>query len=205
MTNQVLLQEYQNNRLLIEASVNGNVDDVKRLLFGSKTQVNHQALLWAAQKGHLDVVKLLLPVSDPQFNNSMVLRETIIKGHTEIVKLLIPVSDPKANDSQALRMAANYGYTEIVKLLIPVSDVKAIDSTALKWVLRSDADNIECVKLLIPHSDCNRVLMDTSLSDSECQLLQQCIDEYETLQQQKRLQTSVEPLLEEHHTTKRKM
>lgn len=104
-----------------------------------------------------------------------------------------------------LTQNAKNGHIEIVKLLIPFSDVKAIDSIALKWALRSDIGNIECVKLLIPHSDYNLVLMDTSLSNSERQLLQHCVNEYEVMQQQERLQASIEPLLNEQHSAKRKM
>lgn len=202
------LEQFKHNtQRLMDASEVGDLDAVTRLIPVSDPKAKDSAALrLAARNGHLEYVKLLIPVSEPKINSSDSLLWAAVGGHTAIVKLLIPVSDPKANDSQALQFAASNGILECVKLLVPHSDPKARNSTALKWALRSDADNIGCVKFLLPYSDYNFVLTNTVLLDSERQLLQQCVDEYEAVQQQKRLQTRVEPCLKQaSHHTKRKM
>lgn len=222
-----------NTQLLVQASQKGDVETVKRLLPISIPKSNdNSAFRIAATFGHLEIVKLLLPVSNPKANDSEALRQASYNGYTEIVKLLIPVSDPQAEDNFSLFWAARKGYFDIVKLLIPVSDPQAADSLALEWAatfghanivealipvsnpndydkaLLCAAENecIECIKLLLPYSNYNLVLTTPVLLHSERQLLQHCIDVYEAVQQQKRLETSIEPCLQHaSHHTKRKM
>lgn len=141
MKKQPTPQEIQNTLCLLEASRNGDIDEVKQLLLNSNTLTNNHALGVAVENGHLDIVELLLPVSDPK--------------------------------------------------------------AALKWSL--EFNSIESIKLLIPYSDYNLVLTDTSLSKAERTLLEKYVNEYEVMQQQERLQASIEPLLNEQHSAKRKM
>lgn len=164
---------------------------------------NTERLLEASKNGETEEVKRLISVSDPKAHDSQALQWAAEKGHIEIVKLLIPVSDPTADGSRALWEAAQYGYNDIVKLLIPVSDPKKHNSFALRRAVYEEY--LDTVRLLIPVSDCNSALNVLQSEGNNTTLLQQCMDEYEVMQQQERLRASIEPLLENNSSAKRKM
>lgn len=167
-------------------------------------QQNTQLLEQASQNGDAVEVKRLIPISDPRVRNSVALRWAAGKGHTEIVELLIPVSDCNTMYSYALRGAAQHGHIECVKLLIPVSDPKANDSEALQLAVRSK--HREIAKCLIPVSDYTVALQNMLHHNEDTTLIQQCIDEYEALQQKERLDnTLVETIDNKHKSAKRKM
>ena len=143
-------------------------------------------------------------IGEQRLNSTQLLIEASSIGDANEVKRLIPVSDPKANDSRALRYAAYNGHSECVKLLIPVSDPKANDSEALRMAARNG--HIECVKLLLPVSDCNHVIQQLQKENIDVTELKQCIEEYEALQQQERLNnTLVETIGTKNNLVKRKM
>lgn len=169
-------------------------------------QHNTELLLQASQNGDFDEVKRLIPISDPRALHSEALWRGAHYGHTECVKLLIPVSDPKTLDSYALRLAAWKGHAECIQLLIPVSDPKARNSKALQ--MATYYGHIEAVKLLIPVSDYQKVLtiLTQQSKIKDLHVLQRFVDEYEALTQKKRLnkQLGVKPP-QKHKSTKRKM
>lgn len=148
---------------------------------------NHQLLIEAIVKenARIDEIKNPISISDPIFNNSEALREAAFQGLTEYLQLLIPVSNPKANNSQALCWAAQEGHIECVTLLIPVSNPTANESYALTRAVQFKRTDI--IKLLIPVSDVNTVLQYAQEHNFDTTVLQQCIDEYEALQQKDRL------------------
>lgn len=126
--------------------------------------------------------------TDIELNTELLMRASQ-NGDVDEVKRLIPVSNPKSYNSDPLRSAAYKGYLEIVQLLIPVSDPTANDNSALFWAARNE--HTECVKLLIPVSDYQMLLQDKSRRVYNT-LLQQCVDEYEALQQKERLLNQLE-------------
>ncbi|WP_447896642.1 ankyrin repeat domain-containing protein [Stenotrophomonas acidaminiphila] len=145
-------KQLQITRDLQRAALNGDVDEVKRLIPVSDPKADDSyALSIAAMNGHLECVKALIPVSDPKADESEALKLAAERGHADCVELLIPVSDPKADESGAMRRAAGRGHAHCVKLLIPVSDPKADDCNALQWA--AENGHVVCVKLLIPVSD----------------------------------------------------
>lgn len=165
---------------------------------------NTKLLVRASKKGDCDEVKRLIPVSDPKANYSDALGGAAENGHIECVKLLIPVSNPKAMNSYALRWAAYSGHMECVKILIPVSDPKEDNSAALRFA--AQGKHIECVKLLIPMSDCNRALSTLQNYGEDTTFLQQCVDEYEALQQQQRLTQTLDAVSNtKNNSIKRKL
>lgn len=184
----------ENARRLVQASAKGAIEDVRLLLpVVSDTKKGNSyayALRQAAYNGHADILELLIPLSDPKANNSEALRWAAQWGHTDCVILLLPVSDPKANNSEALRRAASKGHAECVKRLIPVCDPKALDSHAL--MLAASNGHTECTQQLIPFSDYQFVLEMMLADNYDTTLLQQCIDEYEALQQKEYLTTHLQ-------------
>lgn len=164
---------------------------------------NTELLLQACQKGRLNEVKRFLPVSDPT-SYSKALRWAAQEGHVDIVQLLLPVSNPKARNSCALRWAAELGHTECVKLLLPFSNPKDLDSQAL--LNAAEGGFIDIVRLLIPVSDCNSALNVLQSEGNDITLLQQCMNEYEVMQQKKRLNTALSETVDtKKNSIKRKL
>ena len=117
----------------------------------------------AVKAGCVKDVEDLIPVSTPKLDESFCLFMAADGGHIDIIKLLLPVSDPKARESAAMRIAALNGNVEVLKYLLPFSDSEA--------ALNKMSGDIRWAKALV--------------------LLQQCIDEYEALQQQERLNNTL--------------
>lgn len=167
-------------------------------------QRNNKLLIQASENGDVDEVRRLIPLSSPKAYKSEALLMAAMDGHTECVKLLIPVSDPKARKSEALVVAAEHGHIECVKLLIPVSDPKTNDSYAL-WVAVGN-ERTEIVELLIPLSNYHFIMHNLKSLNSDTTLLQQYVDNYEALQQKERLANEVDKVVENTYTSvKRKM
>lgn len=149
-------------------------------------QYNTELLLQASGNGDTDEVKRLIPISDPQSRDSHALRLAAETGHLDVVKLLLPVSNPDIVDVYALPWAAYNGHTDIVQFFIPVSNPKTQNNRALRWA--AEEGHIECVKLLIPVSNYQDALeIFIHHSNPQTTLLQQCIEEYEAIQQKDRL------------------
>lgn len=169
-----------------------------------QTENNTTLLVKASHNGDINEVKRLVPISDPKAHSSYALLTACLYGHTEVVKLLLPVSDPMVENSYPLRAAARAGYLDIVKLLLPVSEPKAQGSYALR--LAAQEGHIECVTLLLPVSDYQLVVKKLLDENKDVTLLQQCIDEYESLQQKERLTIQVDKVVENaNKSVKRKM
>lgn len=98
-------------------------------LSAQEIEANTELLIQASKNGDLEEVKRLILVSNPKARSSSALILAAHNGHIDIVKLLIPVSDPKSNNSRALEMAANKGHIECIKLLIPVSNCNSVLNT----------------------------------------------------------------------------
>ena len=88
------------NKALIEASLNGHLDVVNRLLDCKEIEVNAQsyigwtALFWASQNGHLDVVNRLLYYNKIQVNlqnkyGDTALMQASANGHLNVVNRLL--------------------------------------------------------------------------------------------------------------------
>lgn len=157
-------------------------------------QLHSEFLIEASRNGNVAAVKRLIPKSDPTAQESFALRLAAYNGYTEIVELLIPVSDPKALDNRALQIAANNGHLECVKLLIPVSDPKAHNSCALQ--LAAQNGHTEIIELLIPNSNYHKVVENFLEDNKDVSLLQQCIENYEALQQQQCLNNELQSVSE---------
>jgi len=122
------------NYTLISASVEGNVEEVKKLLEVPTNDTNRvdnrhkwTPLVHASRRGHLEVVKLLLDVPGIVVNKSNKDGDTplyyaSIFGYAEIVKLLISkgadVNETNKRGDTPLYGACNRGRPEVVKLLI---------------------------------------------------------------------------------------
>lgn len=147
------------------------------------------------------------PTLDQYAQNTKMLFDAIKSGCIEDVERLIPVSDPQSDESLCLWVAADIGRIDIVKLLMPVSDPKARENSALRIAALNQ--NVELVKYLLPFSDGEAALMKMG-GDAQWAkavvLLQKCIDEHESLQQQERLNNAVTSLsIECSSVAKRKM
>ena len=221
------------NNLLIEAINEKNIDGVKQALIAlSQTRLDKKALTLAATLGYLDIVQLLIPVSDLMANNSEALRFAAEFGHAAVVEVLIPVSDPKAADSQAFKKAAHNGHQKCIDLLISVSDtqvnnneilvfaarrgqssllkqlIPVCDPTKTNYALAGVARNghIECVKLLIPISNCDKSLqLLETYEQKNVDLLKQLIFEHKALLQKEILTDAIEPLNTHIQPIKRKI
>lgn len=176
------------NVLMPAAIYGGHTDIVERLISLGAPNAEYEKALWlAVEMGNFDIVKMLVGVCNPKSDNSYALQLAAREGFLDIVTLLLPLTDPLANDSLALKWATNKENIEIVKLLLPVSNPQANKSRALLSAVQNQ--NKELVRILLPVSDYVSVLKRSDIQDSprDCILLQQCIDEYEALQQKIRL------------------
>jgi len=114
-----------NMHLLWEASKQGHVDEVRRLIpISYCADWNSHPLINAARGGHAECVRLLIPVSNPKdYNTALWMASS--RDSVECVKLLLAVADPLHNHSQALQSAVINKNQEIIDLLYPVSDPDA--------------------------------------------------------------------------------
>lgn len=166
-------------KALLSAARNGRAECLGVLIPLSDPKAdNSRALSWAARKGHLECLDLLIPVSDPKASESQALALAAWAGHAECVKRLIPISNPHdplplcwaaSNDqiecvklliiapppfnlSLAISRASSNGHAECVKILLAVPGALArLSPEPLRWAAR--AGRIDCVELLLPHSD----------------------------------------------------
>lgn len=83
---------------------------------------NSALLIKAAIDGNAEEVRRLIPLSDPKGDGATALLWAAVKGHAQCVQLLIPVSDPKAGESEALRLAAQHKHIQCMEMLYPFSD-----------------------------------------------------------------------------------
>ena len=183
------------SKKLFEAVQKGLSSDIEQLLHVVKfTHEANCALRTAAKEGHIECVKLLLPVTDPKLNSSLALRFAVAEGHLDIVKLLLPVSNIKKGENSALCWAAMNGHLECVKILIDALDTSSTEpllkESSSLW-LATENGHFDIVKLLLPISDyksvLNHIRTNSMITENNFILFQQCINEYEALQQKERL------------------
>lgn len=193
-----------NTNLLIQASWNNEFDEVKRLIPISNPKADEsRALRTAVLLGYIDIVELLIPVSDPKTNNEALIKAAEL-GNTKLLTLLIPVSDPTKDNSKALRMAAKNGHIKCVEVLNLHSNPRAYDQALMGAVLNN---HINVIKYIIPLlSNYKDALPNAVKRNLDTNVLQQCIDEYEALQQKERLSQDLDTIYQHNkNITKRKM
>ena len=119
------------NHPLVNASKNGNIDQVKLFLdLGVNVNVsdrNHKSsLLYAAEKGDLELVKLLLKhgadPNDKDYHGDSSLYYATRGGHLEVVKLLLNngsnVNAKNSHGYTPLHLAVLKGHSENIELLL---------------------------------------------------------------------------------------
>lgn len=206
---------------LQKAIVCNQYDIAELLLPQLQTQENTknlflQLLLLGAQRGLLNIVQLLLPscgfTEDNTAQGNEALLAAVEGGYTNVVEALVPYSNPKDDDNLALRIAIRQGDVPIVKLLIPVSNPNDHHGYLLQMAFQSytindqNPNHLETVKLLIPHCDYKLVIDRLNKNKHNKTVLQQCIDDYETLLQRDRLHQTLEPIaVQKTVSEKRKM
>ena len=154
--------------ILLEASENGNLDDVRKALEdGANVSVidgrGMMPIHWAALRGHEQIVRALVD-SNANVNSTNSAEWTPImhaslEGHIGIVKLLLQkgaeVNARTYVSGTALMFASGRGHIEIVKLLLEAGADSSIEiegtndedgMTALTYALREGHDAI--VKIL---------------------------------------------------------
>lgn len=127
-------------------------------------------------------------------------------GDIEKVKQLMGASHPKAY-SGTLFVAAKRGHTDIVSLLIPVAVSQANGTQILNYALEfaSLSGQIDVITLLIPVSDYQETFKKMRRGDHNTEILQQCIEEYEILQQKERLIKNLDAISDNKNAIKRKL
>ena len=144
-----------NNKRLIAASKQGNIDIVRFLLENEANvhAVDDLALRWASSNGHTDTVLLLLDnEANIHAQNDLALILASKNGHTDTVLLLLE-NDANAHalNDWALRLASHNGHTDIVDLLLKSeANVHANNDYALR--LASKNGHTDIVKLLKSYS-----------------------------------------------------
>lgn len=141
--------------ILAHAALEGNLEEVKRLVGVTSEHERSVGLAWAAKHGHHNVVEFLIPYSDPTNCGSVAFRFAASWGHIECLRLLLPVSEPKYYNSSVIS-AAMQGHAECMSLLIGASDPQDCHSEALYEACFYKRQN--CIDILIPLSDCYSVL-----------------------------------------------
>lgn len=118
--------------------------------------------------------------------------------------MIKPVQTTIEHNTKLLQKASVRIHTKHVKRLIPVSNPKIGFSEALQEASKNG--HIECIKLLIPVSDYKKVIKQMQKYHQDITTLQQCIDEYETLQQKERLTHILDAVSnKQNNSNKRKM
>lgn len=200
------------HRLLIQASEQGRIDEVVRLLqivplhagaceaferavaFGRGDVVKflkplvggvfiESMLSYAAQRGQAEIVALLLSYETPKCTQA--LQRAVERGDVEIVRLLFRHVDLRDEDNLALTLAAGAGNMEIVELLLPVANPRARNSQAVRVAVRKG--HAKVVKRLIPVSDCGAVLELLRQHTQYADFFKHCLREYVAEQQHHRL------------------
>ena len=131
----MLKEKIKNEEELFQASRNGNVDEVRRLIFNLKTDPNFVGrtvlrsgtpLIEAVYRGYKDVVKVLLDGgADPNRvhgGGNALHHRTAFNPHIDVVKLLLDAgADINSVDYRGmtpLHLASVYGCHEVVKILL---------------------------------------------------------------------------------------
>ena len=121
--------------LLIDASRDGDLATVQRLLSSQGVDVNYKnsggvtALMWASHYGHIEVIKALLQqnanIDIQGYDGWTALMRASCNGRIDCVRLLLDkganVNLKTKRGETAKDMAQQYGYLEIVTLLTEVS------------------------------------------------------------------------------------
>ena len=139
------------DKFLVDASREGNIDRVRRMLKEGATNYN-AAMSHAAYNGYIDIVKLLQNLAT---SHNEAICQAAQRGHIDIVTL-ISDNRERVNCNWAMAYAASNGHIDIVKLMLE----RGADNYngAAKWAL--DADHLDIVRLLLDKgADCNMVLI----------------------------------------------
>ena len=155
-----LLTQYNDEKLLFEASKEGDLSMVKYAL-GQGVNIHAGddiALQRASENGHLEVVRYLIEkgANVGGFQN-YALQEASKNGHLEVVKYLIKHgADVNAIDGYALTAAIGNGHLNVVKILVenganvnmrnPLSDATSLgDFEIVKYLVEHGA-NIHAIR-----------------------------------------------------------
>ncbi len=152
------------NKILIDASKNGNMEIVKLVLSSGPIDdfYANAALSYAAKKGAIEIVQLLLD-TDADVNaisddGDTALMRASKKGNREIVELLLnsgaDINAISDNGNTALIMAAKSGQREIVEVLLnngaSNGSTNKVGSTAL--IVAAMNGHKEAIKLLLDNN-----------------------------------------------------
>lgn len=129
------------DRQLIEATQNGDVNEVRDLLAAgaNPSAFGNAPIQWAAQYGHLEVIRLLLsdPRVDPSVEDNYAIQMAAQYDYLEVVRLLLSDQrvDPTNLDNAPIRYASANGHLEVVQLLLadPRVDPSADNNYAIRW------------------------------------------------------------------------
>ncbi len=174
MLEEALSEKYQMQQAFLEASVQGNLSEVKELLAqGVDKNVQDRqgktALMHAVTNEHNEVVELLLregaQIAIRNLAGNTALSIATQKAHTALVKLLLAFPDrlPTVILKPALDSASYEGHSEIVSLLINAHPNKA-HACAIALTTAVGGQKKELVKQLIElGADVNVAYGDTPL------------------------------------------
>lgn len=108
------------NQLLITASENGDVEQVRNLLAHATELQRDLAVVRAALAGQLECVQALIPYATSSGRGEALVM-AVDWNRLSCVKLLIPLSEPKYYYN-ALLAAIQHDYVESAQLLLPLAD-----------------------------------------------------------------------------------
>ena len=149
-----------NSDLLNQASANGDVDAVKRLIpISNPTANNCQPLLTAVSLGHVEIVQLLLPVSERKAILNLTVGLAIQHNQIAVLGVLLPHIQPEYLEVN-LRFAVIERNIEAIKTLVPYTSKK--DNTeGLRAAVSSIQQEIpkDIVGILLPISNYENVFV----------------------------------------------
>ena len=150
--NNNIISNEEKNDMLIDASINGNLEMIKILLeYGANIHVkNNRPLYHACDKEHLDIITFLIKNgANIHLNNDRVLREACKHGKINSVKLLIEHgANIQAKECEAFRWSCSNGHYDIAEYFIKLKiDIHICDECAMRCACKYG--HVEIVKLLL--------------------------------------------------------
>lgn len=154
---------------IIDASINEDIETLKKEFDNSCTETNRFAILYAAQKGKLKSLEFFEKYfPDPlHINFRDLLCMAASYGHEDCLEFIIKKSIHKPFNNQALFSCARKGYLNCIKKIEPFVNLKSCKSLALR--MSSESGHFDCVKYLIPKSNpksCNSIVLVRALKNN---------------------------------------
>ena len=129
------LSEDQLNDLLLGASINGQLAEVKRLVSAGANPRgrNEDCLCWAARYGRLEVMQYLVSLgADIQARDGYCIYIAVYHGHGDVVRYLVSIgADTCKIGYKAVRISFAWGHVAIVRYLAALG-VKIADNGGMK-------------------------------------------------------------------------